>query len=52
MTKFPWPTFYAVVAAIIVTSVVSTWLFKKKVEPTTGDVKLQFKGASGLTGYN
>ena len=53
--KFAWPTFWAALVAMIVVSIVTTLLFKKFVNKTTGEVEAKFtgglEGAKGLTGY-
>jgi len=50
MAKFAWPTFWASAAAFLAVTIVIGAMFKKKVSKD-GEVKLEFRGAKPLSGY-
>ena len=51
MAKFAWPTFWAALAAVIFVSIIMGLLFRKRMDKKTGEVKLEFRGAMPLSGY-
>ncbi len=53
MPKFSWEVFFASAAAIMLVGIAGALLLKKRVNPETGEITVQFAGTgpNKLTGY-